>query len=69
MPTYCAVRTKSFIYVAYRGGQEELYRLSMDAYELRNLASEPRHAGTLSHSCETLRKLCDPPPPGYDLTD
>jgi N-acetylglucosamine-6-sulfatase len=62
-PTYCAVRTKGFAFVAYRTGEEELYHLATDPFEL---GSDPDRYPRKHHSLlQRLRDLCDPPPPGF----
>ena len=63
-PSYCGLRTRRWKYVVYRGGEDELYDLSSDPYELHNVApSEPRvrhrlHARTVS--------ACEPLPPDWN---
>ena len=41
VPPYCAVRSTNWKYVLYATGEEELYDLSADPYELQNQASNP----------------------------
>ena len=64
--TYCAVRTARWKYVRYATGEEELYDLEGDPFELENVASLPLEAETLDRLRARLRELCVPPPPGYD---
>jgi N-acetylglucosamine-6-sulfatase len=64
-PTYCAVRNQSYIYVKYQTGEEELYDLSADPYELQNIASVPKMAATKARLYGRMLQLCSPPPPGY----
>ncbi len=63
VPSYCGLRTPGWTYVRYSGGAEELYDLSADPYELRNLA------GTASPVLQRLRErtdtLCRPRPPEF----
>lgn len=66
VPTYCAVRSRRWTYVRYATGEEELYDLQADPYELQNLADDPRFADVLHERRARLAELCDPPPPGYD---
>jgi arylsulfatase A-like enzyme len=65
VPTYCAVRGKRYKYVLYQTGEEELYDLFRDPYELRNLAGH-RSVKRLQEQLRIrLGVLCQPPPPGY----
>jgi arylsulfatase A-like enzyme len=64
VPTYCALRSRRFLYVAYETREEELYDLRTDPGELQNLASELVYASVLAARRARLRALCDPPPPG-----
>jgi arylsulfatase A-like enzyme len=65
VPSYCGVRSTRYAYVAYGTGEEELYDLRHDPYELANLAGRPRAAGVLLRLRERARTLCDPQPPGF----
>jgi arylsulfatase A-like enzyme len=65
VPTYCAVRSVRWMYVRYTTGEEELYDLPIDPYELRNLASVPADRQVLEGRRARLRELCSPVPPGY----
>ena len=65
IPTYCGVRGTRWAYVAYGTGEEELYDLKRDPYELSNIAGSPRAAPTLLRLRERARTLCDPLPPGF----
>jgi arylsulfatase A-like enzyme len=62
VPTYCAVRTDRYLFATYVTGEEELYDLRADPYELENLAG--RRPGLRVRLATTLRSLCDPPPLG-----
>ena len=42
VPAWSAVRTNSWLYVTYRSGQSELYRLGPDPWEMNSLARDPR---------------------------
>jgi N-acetylglucosamine-6-sulfatase len=66
VPTYCAVRSARWKYVRYAIGEEELYDLDSDPFELENLAASAPHAGVLDEQRSRLRELCSPPPPGFD---
>jgi arylsulfatase A-like enzyme len=64
-PAYCGVREPGYMYARYRTGEEELYDLMADPYELRNVAGKVRYQAVLAATRESARRLCDPPPPGY----
>jgi arylsulfatase A-like enzyme len=63
VPTYCGVRTASFVFVRYTTGEEELYDLVADPRQLKNIAhARPNKANEL----RTLtQSLCQPTPPGF----
>ena len=65
VPAYCAVRNQQDLYVEYETGEQELYDLQADPYELTNLASDPTQATTLSTLHARMAQLCSPPPPGF----
>jgi N-acetylglucosamine-6-sulfatase len=67
VPTYCAVRTRQELYVAYETGEEELYDLRSDPYQLRNRSDDPTRQSRLEELRRLLRRSCRPPPPGYHL--
>jgi arylsulfatase A-like enzyme len=43
-PTYEAIRTQRYVYSELRTGERELYDLSVDPFELRNVAGSASHA-------------------------
>ena len=47
-PTYCAVRTPNRLFVHYTSGEEELYDLDRDPWQLWNLARVPRRREELT---------------------
>jgi arylsulfatase A-like enzyme len=63
VPSYCGLRTPGWMYARYNGGFQELYRLSTDPHELRNVASD--RPLVLSRLRGRTKSLCEPPPPGY----
>jgi N-acetylglucosamine-6-sulfatase len=65
IPTFCAIRNETYLYNTYGTGEEELYELSVDPYELDNLASDPAYATTVASLRTRLVTLCDPLPPGF----
>ena len=65
VPAYCAVRNQQYLYVEYQTGEQELYDLTADPFELTNLASDPTQATTLSTLHGRMVQLCSPPPPGF----
>jgi arylsulfatase A-like enzyme len=61
-PSYCGYRGGRWKYVQYRTGEEELYHLVRDPYELRNLAGVPRHRErVMTGRDRVLRSACRPP--------
>jgi N-acetylglucosamine-6-sulfatase len=70
VPNYCGVRTTHYMYTRYADGEEELYDLQSDPYELTNLLDE-----NTDPSVEALRQqllardkvLCSPTPPNYSF--
>ena len=63
VPTYCGIRTRRFLFVRYGTGEEELYDLRNDRYEMENVvSSRPRKAAELR---SLTRSRCVPRPPGF----
>jgi arylsulfatase A-like enzyme len=60
-----AVRTENEKYVEYDDGEEELYDLSADPYELQNMAVDPGHADLKASLHARMLELFNPPPPGF----
>jgi N-acetylglucosamine-6-sulfatase len=67
IPSYCGVRASSAVYVYYKTGEEELYDLTADPYELQNVAADPARATVLAKMRTRVSQLCQPPPPGLTL--
>jgi N-acetylglucosamine-6-sulfatase len=65
IPTFCAVRSEGFLYVVYATGEEELYDLSQDPFELDNRATDPTELVMLEQMRQRTKELCQPPPPGF----
>jgi N-acetylglucosamine-6-sulfatase len=64
-PTYCAMRTRDRLFVHYATGEEELYDLARDPWELENLASSPDRRAELTSLRRRTKQLCRPKPPGF----
>jgi arylsulfatase A-like enzyme len=67
-PAFCGVREVGYMFARYRTGEEELYDLSADPYEMKNVAGDTRYRSELDRLRATTRALCVPPPPGYTWT-
>lgn len=67
VPSYCAVRTANTKYVRYATGEQELYLLTADPYELVNQATNPAYASLVEQLRARAETLCSPPPPGYSF--
>jgi arylsulfatase A-like enzyme len=63
-PTYCAMRTRRWMFVHYADGFEELYDLRTDPYELRNVAGASSFGAVRDDARKATRRLCRPRPPG-----
>jgi N-acetylglucosamine-6-sulfatase len=68
VPTYCAVRGERWKYVRYATREEELYDLASDPHELDNRAGDAAFLPQLFTLRSRVKDLCDPPPPGFDLS-
>jgi arylsulfatase A-like enzyme len=64
-PSYCGLRTTRYKYVRYSTGEEELYDLSADPWELRSRHGAASFASIKAELKATTKTLCSPPPPGY----
>jgi N-acetylglucosamine-6-sulfatase len=65
---YEAIRSHRYLFVSYSTGQEELYDLRRDPYELENVAADPAYAATkralasrLDHLRDCAGSDCDQP--------
>jgi arylsulfatase A-like enzyme len=56
---YEAVREGHFIYIRYRTGDEELYNLNRDPFELDSLAEDPAYAERKAALADALEQLRD----------
>jgi arylsulfatase A-like enzyme len=65
VPAYCGVRTPGWMYARYSTGEEELYHVAADPYELTNVVADPRYASQLAKDKAAAQALCVPTPPGF----
>ena len=65
VPTYCGVHSERYVYVDYATGDEELYDLDRDPYEMRNVVRSAGYAEVRQDMRRRLKELCDPRPPGF----
>jgi N-acetylglucosamine-6-sulfatase len=64
-PAYCGYLTHGWRYTKYSDGIEELYRLTADPWELKNVATLRRWGDPLRTLRDLARQRCDPHPPGF----
>jgi arylsulfatase A-like enzyme len=62
-PSYGGVRTSNWVFVHYATGEEELYQLDRDPYELRNLWKVNGYQDVAKRLRGRTRSMCDPRPP------
>lgn len=67
VPTYCGIRTRRFMYTRYENGERELYDLSIDPNQLTDRSTLRSYQPERRSLEERLRRLCDPPPPGFSF--
>lgn len=65
VPSYCAVRTTTELYVVYQTGEHEYYDLSIDPYQINNAADVPSNSARVAELRSRVNQLCRPRPPGY----
>ena len=65
MPTYCGVRSSTWKYVFYGTGEDELYDLTADPYELKSRAADPAYRTQVVAMRARLDTLCTPTPPDF----
>jgi len=68
MPSYCAVRTRTWLYARYATGFEEVYNVAKDPALLNNIARDRSAQGTLAHLRKKTRAGCAPHPPNFSWT-
>ena len=66
VPSYCGIRSERWKYAQYRTGEEELYDLLRDPYELRNLAGSPTRRTKVMESRGIVRRSSCRPPNRYE---
>jgi arylsulfatase A-like enzyme len=62
-PSFCAVRTARWMFAHHSGGEEELYNLAADPFELHNLVRADRHVAARLRA--RTRGMCRPVPPDF----
>jgi N-acetylglucosamine-6-sulfatase len=73
VPAYCSVHgyfangqpPSEYVYVQYSTGEEELYNLDADPYELQNQASNPDYEPIRQQMDARAAVLCNPLPPTF----
>jgi N-acetylglucosamine-6-sulfatase len=68
VPAYCGVRVSGYMYAQYSTGEEELYDLSADPFELTNVASDSAYGSVLDQLRQDAHDLCVPTPPKFTWT-
>jgi arylsulfatase A-like enzyme len=62
---FCQLHTVRFAYDWLPTGEEELYDLTSDPYQLRNVWREPAYASILAAMRARAMEVCQPLPPGF----
>jgi N-acetylglucosamine-6-sulfatase len=71
IPTYCATHTRRYLYVRYGTGEQEMYDLQTDPYELTNMLfhnNDPSVETLRAQLLARLKSLCTPTPPDYSFS-
>jgi len=63
--SYCTVRNEGYAYTKFATGEEELFDLTADPWELENKSKDPSYASILAQMAARAVTLCNPPPPGF----
>ena len=63
VPSYCGLRAPRHTYVRYATGEEELYNLDRDPYQLQDRSDRASARDTLRELRRTTRSLCGAGPP------
>jgi arylsulfatase A-like enzyme len=64
-PTLCALHTDRYVLIRYATGEEELYDLDRDPFEIANRDGRAASSLVQRKLRRKLRRLCDPVPPGF----
>ena len=71
-PSYCGVRTDQYpqvpgrwMYVHYDTGEDELYDLNADPWQLSSLDKNPAYAVQKQALHDLTVQICSPTPPGF----
>jgi N-acetylglucosamine-6-sulfatase len=56
-PSFEAIRTERYMYAEHRTGEQELYDLSIDPYELQSLHDDPAYASVKTRLANRLHRL------------
>jgi arylsulfatase A-like enzyme len=64
-PSYCAVRSRRYKYIRYANGEQELYDLRKDPWEMSSRHRSKAHASIEARLRRRAKAICSPPPPGY----
>jgi hypothetical protein len=62
------VRSTDSLYARYATGEQELYLLAVDPFQLVNQAANPAYASMVATLRAHAQALCSPPPPNYSFT-
>jgi hypothetical protein len=68
VPTYCGVHSRRYVYIDYATGEEELYDLERDPFQLTNVVENRPYANVLRTERGRLRQLCRPRPPRFTIS-
>ncbi|HJP65220.1 MAG TPA: sulfatase [Actinomycetota bacterium] len=66
VPAFCQIHSVRYSYVLYSTGEEELYDLQLDPYELQNRAGEAAYRSIRDEYRTQEERMCEPKPPGWN---
>jgi N-acetylglucosamine-6-sulfatase len=67
-PAWCQVHSDRYSYTQYSDGEEELYDLQTDPFELHSVADAPGYRPIRDSYHSREEQLCVPRPPGWTVT-